>query len=404
MTGLALRALCFRGFMRILILTPRLPWPPMDGGRIAMARLAQSLARCGASVEILSLNPRKHHAAAGDAPMAVKAVEIDTARVLGPAVRSLAGGPPFLVSRFVSSRYRETLRAALQTLRPDIVQIESPFLLPYVATVRAGSRARVVLRSLNVEFRIWEELARNERNPVRRLALGCVAGSLRDYEVRELDAPDALVPISAADAEDFRTLGCTRPMHVVPCGITLPPRASALPQPMSAGFIGSLDFRPNQEAVEWILERLWPLVTRQLPEARLAIAGSSAPGWLRRLALAKGVEIEGDVADADAFMCGKSVMLAPLFSGGGMRIKVLEAMALGKPVVATTRGAGGLEVVHGRDLVIADDPAAFADALVRLLRFPDEASRMGEAARATVARLYDSDTLARGLLEFYETL
>jgi glycosyltransferase involved in cell wall biosynthesis len=390
--------------MRLLILTTRLPWPPMDGGRIAMARLAQSLARCGASVEMLSLNPRKHHASIEGAPMNVRAVEIDTARVLGPAVRSLAGGPPFVVSRFVSSRYREALRVALQTLRPDVVQIESPFLLPYVLTVRAESRARVVLRSLNVEFRIWEELARNARNPLRRLALGRIAASLRSYEVRELDAPDALVPISTADAGDFRTLGCTRPMHVVPCGITLPPRSSIPPEPMSAGFIGSLDFRPNQEAVEWILDRLWPLVTRQLPEARLAIAGSSAPDWLRRLARAKGVAIEGDVGDADAFMRGKSVMLAPLFSGGGMRIKVLEAMALAKPVVATTRGAGGLEVDHGRDLVIADGAAEFSDALVRLLRSPDEASRMGETARATVARLYDSDTLARGLLEFYEKL
>jgi glycosyltransferase involved in cell wall biosynthesis len=227
---------------------------------------------------------------------------------------------------------------------------------------------------------------------------------MRAYEIAQLDVPDALVPISLADAEDFRALGCSRPMHVVPCGIMLPVLPPVPPEPLSAGFIGSLDFRPNQEAVEWILDRLWPLVRSRLPAARLSIAGSSAPAWLRRRALAAGVELEENVPDADAFVGRQSVMIAPLFSGGGMRIKVLEAMALAKPVVATTRGAGGVDVTPGHDVVIADDPIEFADAVVRLLRDPTAASCLGDAARATVARLYDSDMLARGLVEFYEGL
>src|SRR6185436_12393653 len=112
---------------------------------------------------------------------------------------------------------------------PDVVQIESPFLLPYAAQVRNESRARLVLRSLNVEFRIWEGLARIERNPVRRFALQRIASSLRTFEVRQMNELDAIVPISEADAEDFRRLGCTRPMHVVPCGVVLPDRGNDEP-------------------------------------------------------------------------------------------------------------------------------------------------------------------------------
>src|SRR6185369_15225518 len=108
------------------------------------------------------------------------------------------------------------------------------------------------------------------------------------------------------------------------------------------------------------------------------------------------------VDDAPAFMRGMSVMIAPLFAGGGMRIKVLEAMALAKPIVATTLGAGGIE--HDGSVVIADDVESFAGAVVRLLRDRAAAARLGAHARATVARRYDSDTLARGLLSFYETL
>jgi glycosyltransferase involved in cell wall biosynthesis len=362
--------------MRILILTPRVPWPPLDGGRIAMARLATSLRRV-AEVELLSLNPRKHRVE--DA----QAIDIDTARL------RFLPGVPFLVSRFYSRPFRAAVTEAMERFRPDVVQLESPFLLPYLDAVR-GTRA--VLRSLNVEFRIWEGLARNERNLLRRLALQRVAASLRKYEVRQLNAVDAIVPISRADAADYRALGCVKPIHVAPCGVETRPSTPGAKN--AVGFIGSLDFRPNQEAVRWILEELWPRVLLQLPEAKLSIAGSNAPDWLRPRVL-------GAVPDAQEFMSSMSVMIAPLFAGGGMRIKVLEAMALGKPVVATRLGAGGIDAEH---IVIAEEVDAFAAAIVRLLRDPEEAQRLGDAAREEVARKYDSDAIARDLVSFYASL
>src|SRR5438874_2934927 len=179
--------------MRILILTPRLPWPPLDGGRIAMSRLAESLADCGAEVEVLSLNPRKHR---GEpiAPLPIQAIDIDTSRLLVPALHAMTHRVPYIVARFVSREFRDALVATLRRFKPDIVQIESPFLLPYAATVRAESDARIVLRSQNVEFRIWEGLARNERNPIRRFVLRRIATSLRNYELRAMSDLDAIIP------------------------------------------------------------------------------------------------------------------------------------------------------------------------------------------------------------------
>lgn len=368
--------------MRILILTPRVPWPPLDGGRIAMARLATSLGKF-AEVELLSLNPRKHHV--DDQ----RAVNIDTSRI------RFVPGVPLLVARFVSREFRAAVAEAMERWKPDVVQLESPFLLPYLPNVRAAQV--VALRSLNVEFRIWEGLARNEPNPLRRLALQRVAASLRKYEVRNLNAVDAIVPISDGDADDFRQLGARKPLHVAPCGVNVG-RASArragLKPALRVGFIGSLDFRPNQEAAQWILDELWPRIAAEMPEARLAIAGSNAPEWLRPRVL-------GHVPDAQEFMSSMAVMIAPLFAGGGMRIKVLEAMALGKPVVATPLGAGGIDA---QNLVIANDAASFAAAVVRLLRDPEAARRLGEAAREEVARKYDSDAIAQRLVSFYEAL
>lgn len=380
--------------MRILVLAPRLPWPPLDGGRVAMSRLIEALARAGAEVEVLSLNPRKHRGSA-EAPLPLRAIDIDTSRRIAPLLRSLTTDAPYLVTRFFSRPFAEAISESLRRFAPDVVQIESPFLLPYLPVIRAASRARVVLRSLNVEFRIWERLAAIERNPLRRLALRYIASSLRRYEVRTLSQLDALVPISPDDAADYRTLGRTPPMHVIPCGVTL--RDTHVdPEPNTVGFIGSLDFLPNQDAVRWILTELWPRVLAREPQARLAIAGSAPPPWLQQVP-----EVIGRVDDADAFVQSKSVFIAPLFAGGGMRIKVLEALALGKPVVATKLGAGGIDVA---DMLIAEDADSFAEAVVRLLREPELAARLGAAARAQVATRYDNDALARSLVRFYEAL
>lgn len=370
-----------------------------------MSRLAESLGRSGADVEVLSLNPRKHGvASANRPPVAFHAIDIDTSRTLGPAIHSLLRGTPYIVERFVSSRFREALRLTLRRFQPDIVQVESPFLLDYVATVREESRALVVLRSLNVEFRIWTALAEIEGNPLRRFALDRIASSLRRYEVRNLDTPDALVAISAADAADFCGLGCTLPVHVAPCGIALTALDEDRAEPHTAGFIGSLDFRPNQEAVKWIVDELWPRVMTKEPRARLEIGGSSPPKWLQRRARGQSIDFRGHVDDAAGFMRRMSVVIAPLFAGGGMRIKVLEAMALARPVVATTLGAGGIEVEDEENIFIANDPASFADRVAQLFREPATAARIGKAARTSVAARYDSDTIARELLRFYESL
>src|SRR5258706_9493161 len=151
--------------MRILQLTPRPPWPPIDGGRIAMGRLAEGLLHAGADIEIVSLNPRKHRVEGVQAPVPMQTIDIDTSR---PA---LSRGTPFIVSRFLSGEFRDAIRAALRRVRPDIVQIESSVLLPHSATVDEESGARVVLRSAQAAFRIWGRLGRNESRALRRVAL-----------------------------------------------------------------------------------------------------------------------------------------------------------------------------------------------------------------------------------------
>lgn len=387
--------------MRILLITPRLPWPPVDGGRVAMSTLATSLASAGADIRVLSLNPQKHRGTA-ISPLPLEAFDIDTSRVLAPAARSLSRRLPCVVARFVSPAFERRAVDVLRAFKPDVVQVESPFMLPYVGAVRSSSPAAIALRSLNVEFRIWETLADSEPSVPKRFAYRKVAASLRKYEVRAMRELDAIVPISIADANDFRELGVDVPMHVAPCGMrTFASTHTA--EPFTVAFLGSLDYRPNQEAVRWIVRQLWPRVVAQVPEARLTIAGSSPPPWMAGLT-GDSVRFAGRVEDSAAFLQQHAVVIAPLFAGGGMRIKVLEAMALGRPLVATALGAGGVDVRDGHDALLAEDAGSFATAVVQLLRDPALATRIGASARATVSREYDPDAIARGLLGFYESL
>jgi glycosyltransferase involved in cell wall biosynthesis len=384
--------------MRILQICPRVPWPPLDGGRVAMLQLTRSLPRAGADVDVLALNQVKFHVDSPD----FETVDIDTSEYVGAALRMRKLRVPLLVARFHSLRFEALLRERAPGY--DVIQVEGQFLLPYVPAIRAATRTPIVLRAQNVEFRIWETLAAQARG-VRRFALQRVARSLRSWETAHLDDCDALVPISAEDERDFRALGATRPSFVLPCGIDT---AEALPQAEvdrhRLYFIGSMLYRPNQEAVRWLADEVWPRVVALEARARLTVAGSGFPEALRAQLTTRGIEVAADVPDLRTFAAPFRAMLAPLFSGSGMRIKVLEAMALGKPVIATPLGAGGIDVIPGENILIADDADALARHAVDVMQDDALADRIGRAARALVVERYDADVLARQLLAFYERL
>lgn len=397
--------------MKILQLTPRLPYPPIDGGRVVMLQVAQALHRLGAEVQVLSLNPLKQHAdfeaaRRALAPITLTTVDFDTQAVLPAVLSSWRTGTPLLVARFYSRAYAAALRRMLASAEFDLVQVESPFLLPYLPLIRQSTNAVVVLRSLNVEFRIWEQLAAHEPQRLRRVWLRAIARSLRRYECAQLNSCDAVVPITEDDAAELRALGCTRPMHVLPGAVDIPAarEPAIVEREGSAGFLGSLDYRPNQEAALWIAETLRPRLLAAGFSGSLHVAGSNAPQWLRERLGEAGVTLELDVPDSGAFLASMECVLAPLLAGGGMRIKILEAMALGRPVVATSLAAAGVEVRDGENVLLADDPDSFAAAVLQLSGDASRRRAIGEAGRRLVAERYGSNVLTPGLLAFYEEL
>jgi glycosyltransferase involved in cell wall biosynthesis len=375
-----------------------------------MRVLALSLRKAGADVRTLSLNPWKHRVDPSALPdeardLRLEAIDVDTSVQAFGALRSLALGTSYNVERFYSKPFETRLRQVVRDDAPDVVLLESLYMVPYVPALREVTAARLVLRSVNVEHEIWEGLARGARGVARRLYLGHLARRLREFEVATLNDVDAIAAVTPEDAGTYARLGATVALHVAPVGIDTGeyPDRSGHGDPLTLAFLGSLDWRPNLEAVTWFLESVWPAVRKAVPRARFLVGGSNPPVDLAGRLGAEDVRFLGRVPDARDFLASGAAMVVPLRSGGGMRVKILEAMALGVPVVSSHLGATGIGALNGTEILLADGPESLAAACASLLLGQDRAVAIGRAGRRRVHETFDANEIGRRFLEFLES-
>ena len=216
-----------------------------------------------------------------------------------------------------------------------------------------------------------------------------------------------MIAVSDADASALRRLVPGLDVTVVPNGIDTRAYAPKMPGRRSPVqfivFTGTMDFRPNVDAVLWFARRVWPLIRAVVPDVHFTIVGQRPHRRLNALRQDSSITLTGWVEDVRPFIADAAVYVAPLRMGGGTRLKLLEAMALGKPVVATSLGAEGYPITDGHELVLADAPAEFARAVVTLLQSPGRCSELGKTARAFVERRYDWRVIVPALEQVYAT-
>ncbi len=397
--------------MKILVLSPKPPWPSHDGGAVATMRCIEGLAEAGAEVSLLAMRTWKHgkHRKIDQfKPACLKhyaTVDVNTRiRPLKMLCNLLFSDKPYDLVRFRSGRYSEALR----TLKPadhDIIQCEGlPFSL-YLDEIKKLTSSPVVLRAHNTEHRIREMMAENSVSRIRRAYLNNLAGRLLRLETEAARKFDAIVPISEPDSKWFSSVSGGKPVHLSETGADVTERlAEPDGSSLRVGFIGALDWQPNLEGLKWFLKHVWPDVSRAIPSATLHIAGKGAPANAKRRLNGDKVSFEGEVDDARSFMASMNVIIAPLFAGSGLRIKIMEAMSTGRTVVATPVAVRGLPVINRRELFIASDPESFCAALTEVLKDPSLRASTGEAAVTLVRERYDNRALTAGLLEFYKQL
>jgi len=398
--------------MRILQLCNKPPWPPIDGGSKAMHNIARGLVAAGHQVKVLCISTSKQPLDPETVPAdwmratAMEGVFVDTAINLVDAFTDLITADNYNISRFFSPDMDIRLIRLLSEEKFDIVQLESLFMTPYIATIRRYTKARIVLRSHNLEHMIQSRIASGERNIIKRPYRRYLAKQLEEYEMAVLDRVDGVAAISPSDAEHFREHGTRTPIVTIPFGVD-PNEYPADPidqkHPPAFFHLGSMDWLPNEEGIRWLLGTVWPKVIRKQPQAQLHLAGNKMPADLLKTEL-PGVQVKGRVKNAVSYMRKHQVMVVPLFSAGGMRVKIIEGMAMGKAVLSTPIGAEGIDCTDGRDILLATTAQEFADHLIALHNDPARAASIGKNARKLVERSYADEPIVQDLAAFYKRL
>lgn len=397
--------------MKILQLCKKFPYPLKDGESIAVTYLASAMQQLGCEMTLLSMNTTKHPFDIRQLPPSynyyknIHLVGIDNRIKPIDAFLNLFTRQSYHIQRYISPEFEQKLIEILQSQQFDVIQLETLYLAPYVDIIRQYSNAKVVMRSHNVEYEIWKRITANTNIGAKKWYLQLLTKRLKQFEVTYLNKYDLLVAITQRDLNYFRNLGCRIPACVAPIGLDLTdytigdemPIASATP---SFCFIGSMDWLPNIEGVSWLLDNVWERVLAQTPNAKFHIAGRNMPDWLKQGAW-QNVVVHGEVPNAVEFIQQHDAMLVPLLAGGGMRVKILEGMALGKLVISTALGLEGIDAQHNKDVLIADEPEDFAAQIIHVAQNPSLIGQFGKRASRFVHQHYDNHRIGHRLLEFY---
>lgn len=389
--------------LRILLLCPKPPFPPVDGGTRAVWELAVGLAEAGHAVHALSVataahpdrSPRRDPVAG----LTLESVAVDTRLGLAAGLANLASPLPYAVARFVSRTFEDRLKALLAEAW-DVVQLEGLPVAPYLP-LALQSGARVVFRAHNVEEELWRQRAAGARWPLSAW-LQSQAARVGRLEQDCWRRCQAVAAISPAVARACRAVA-RGPVLELPVGFRVPDAVPPVAEPARLFHLGAMDWGPTADGVAWFLARAWPAVLARHPQAQLHLAGRGVARFAAAHP-APRVVVDGEVEDAGAYVRLGGILVAPVRSGSGLRVKVAEAMVEGRAVVATSLGSEGLGVEDGRELLLADDAGAFAAQVVRCLDEPALVRRLGAAAHAFAAAHFERGRLAARLGGLYDAL
>lgn len=394
--------------MRILLITDYLPYPPISGDRIRVYNLVKRLARdhqvtlvgfwsCEAdAASATHLAELCHHVEGLVLPKRPK-----WRRGLGMLALARRG-TPFALEFLDSARLANRVERLATESSFDVVHVEPARMAPYVQCLRAAGAGLRVLGFHNIEYAQYGGIAKVGITFGERARARFHGRLMRVWEPRYAENFDLCVTVSEPDRRLLRQLNPRLRVEVVPNGVDTReyrPLGSS-PTRRAILFIGNMGYAPCADGAIWFCREVLPRIRAHIP-VDVWIVGSKPPAAVERLQGA-GVRVTGRVEDVVPYYERAAACVVPLRAGGGTRLKILEAMALGRPVVTTSIGCEGLEVVDGHHLLIADRPERFAEQTLRVLGEKQLSARLVQAARRRVVERYDWDAIARRQLELYE--
>ena len=399
--------------MNILFLTHRVPFPQNGGYPIVVCNTIKGLVDLGHQVSLLSLNPKiNYHYEFNEDDNALigrinyKVYPIDTGVSVFDVAVNLFSRTSFNINKYYDQEFEKLLVQELTLSKYDVIQFEGLPVSLYLSAVRKNSQAKLIYRAHNIENMIWQRLAKQKSDPFKKSYLRMHARRIKNYELQQLNSFNGIAVFTELDRSTLFGYGIKIPIEVCPVGIDLQhyrPDIEKTEFP-TLFFLGSLDWLPNREGIEWFLENFSKELTDGDLRVRFYVAGNDIPERFDDYEVMGKIFIQGEVDDALEFVNSKSIMIVPLLSGGGMRVKIVEGMAMQKCIISTALGADGISYQDGINIIIANDQEEFYEAIKRCIGDEDYCRMLGANARKLVEEKHDIDKVTKYLVDFYETV
>jgi len=393
--------------LRILCVTPFFPYPPNDGARLSCFNTIKHLSRSCEFVLVSMIDAeelqhvREMNGYCVDIATYVRPRLFSSLRL----VRGMLSDPPASAAKYFDPRFARLVADCVRRHRVDLVQFEH---LNTAAYRDAVSGVPTILREQNAQYIVWERHAAHARNTLEKLYATWCAPRLRAYEAKMVPRFARCLAISQADARHLSAISPAARVEAIPCGVDMEyfhPSPEAREEPYSMVLTGSFDWKPKQHNLKVLLAEVMPRIRARLPRAVLYVVGKGVPDGLRRLGeRTPGVTMTGKVPDVRPYVWRSSLVLNYLESGGGIALKVQEAMAMKKPVLSNSLGCEGIEVKHGWDVFLADGPEGFADAAAQLLEDAAIRRSLAENGHKSVHELYSWAVISNKFQRLYETV
>ncbi|MDB5030205.1 glycosyltransferase family 4 protein [Mucilaginibacter sp.] len=396
--------------MKILILSHRVPFPQNGGYAIVVANTIKGLVNLGHEVSLVALNAKKNNYESRlpdddlIGKIKYRAYDIDTTVTLFGVAVNLFSKTSFNIDRYYDPEFEKVLIRELRNTNYDIIQFEGLLVSLYLPAVRKYSKAKLIYRAHNIENQIWEGLSMQKVDPFKKSYLRMHAKRIKNYELQQLNKFDAIAVFTQQDKSTLLGYGINVPIEILPVGLSLEKYVVDISKTEfpSLFFLGSLDWLPNREGMEWFLDNFFKELTGGDLPVKLYVAGNDIPDRFDDYEALGKIFIQGEVDDALEFVNSKSIMIVPLLSGGGMRVKIVEGMAMQKCIISTSLGAEGINYTNGHDLIIANNREEFFNAIQRCIRDEEFCLQLGQNARRLLEKEHDINVVTANLVKFYE--
>lgn len=392
--------------MHIVLISHKPPFPSIDGGCIATANMIQNLQKCGYTIKLFCFATDKHPFPKKEKyPKWFKDCQpeyeyINTKTTFGAAVKAFFSSTSYFISRFKSEKLKIKITDYINIKQPDAVQIES--LYSFLLVDFKKTNQLIAYRSHNIEHQLWEDRIKAEKNVLKRLFLKNANKKLHRFEENSIKKVDACIALTDAEGKWILSIRKTLQVQIIQLGFPKKQKISDLDLQRDLFYIGAFDWAPNVEGMDWFVEKVFPIIKKKQPGITLHIAGKNLDKG--KYIQHKGINNYGEIKDKTAFFNAHGIMILPLFSGSGLRIKLIEALFYGKAIVATNKAAEGIAIEPGITAFLSDETEEFVNNVLKLYEDETLFIEMGKQASQFAEKHFYEAEIQEKLKSFYNTL